>query len=55
MRLVNLKNLQNQPIQRKEKKALTFKNINILFEGRQKVLNDFESKIFPRRKQTQGT
>ena len=39
---------------KKEKKALTFKNAVILFNGRQKVLNDFESRIFSKGKQGKG-
>ena len=35
---------------RKEKKALTSKNATILLNGRQKVLNAFESGIFPKGK-----
>ena len=38
----------------KEKKVLTFESALRLLIGRQKVLNGFESKIFPIRKQTQG-
>ena len=37
----------------KEKKVLTFESALRLLIGRQKVLNGFESKIFPIRKQTQ--
>ena len=33
-----------------EKKALTLKNAIILLNGRQKLLNAFESVIFPKRK-----
>ena len=39
---------------KKEKKALTLKSAIILFNGRQKVLNDFESGISPIRRQSQG-
>ena len=39
---------------KKEKKALTFENAIILFNGRQKVLNDFESRIFSKGKQRKG-
>ena len=34
-------------LEKKEQKALTFNNVTRLLEGRQKVLNGFESKIFP--------
>ena len=37
----------------KEKKARTFENVSRLHRGGQKVLNDFESKIFPTRKQAE--
>ena len=47
-------NLQNQKNQSKKKKALTLKNAIILLNGRQKVLNAFESGIFPKRKQGNG-
>ena len=40
--------------EKKEKKVLTFESALRLLIGRQKVLNGFESKIFPVRKQTQG-
>ena len=36
---------------RKEKKALTLKNVIILLNGRQKLLHDFESGMFPTGKQ----
>ena len=39
---------------KKEKKALTLKNPIILLNGRQKVLNAFESGIFPKIKQGKG-
>ena len=39
---------------KKEKRALTLKNPIILLNGRQKVLNAFESGIFPKRKQGKG-
>ena len=39
---------------KKEKKALTLKNAHILFSGRQKVLNVFETGIFPKGKQGKG-
>ena len=34
------------------KRIKTLENVNILFKGRQKVLNGFESNIFPMAKQT---
>ena len=40
--------------EKKEKKALTIKNATILLNGRQRVLNAFESGIFPKGKQIQG-
>ena len=52
MRLINVKNPQKHP--KKEKKAPTFQNAKRLLKGRQKVLNGFESKIFPIGKRTQG-
>ena len=54
MRLINLKNLRNHKAQKKREKALSFQNANRLLRGRQKVFNDFVSKIFPIEKQTQG-
>ena len=39
---------------KKEKKTLTLESAIILFNGRQKVLSDFESGIFPIRKQSEG-
>ena len=36
---------------RKEKKALTLKNVIILLNGRQKLLHDFENGMFPTGKQ----
>ena len=53
MRLITLKNRQNHKTQSK-RKALTFENSLRLHRGRQKVLNGFESKIFPTKKQTKG-
>ena len=47
MRLVKLKNLQNQKPRKKENKKPTFRNAIRLLNGRRKVLNGFESKIFP--------
>ena len=47
------KNLQNQKNQAK-KKLITLKNEIILINGRQKILNAFESEIFPKRKQAKG-
>ena len=41
-------------LEKKEQKVLTFNNTIRLFEGKQKVLNSFESKIFPIEKQAQG-
>ena len=51
---INLKNLQNQKKKKrqKRKKALTFKNAIRLVKERQKVLNDFKSKISLTGKQT---
>ena len=40
-------------LNKKERKALTFKNADKLPEERQKVLNGFESRIFPIGKQAQ--
>ena len=60
MILIFLKNLQNQKNRirketiRKEKKALTLKNVIILLNGRQKPLHDFESGMFPAGKQEKG-
>ena len=55
MILIFLKNLQNQKNQLKmKKKALTFKKPILLLNGRQKVLNAFESRIFPKIKQGKG-
>ena len=41
-------------LEKKEQNKLTFNNIDILFEGRQKVLDGFESKIFLKEQQAQG-
>ena len=41
-------------LEKKEQKVLTFNNTIRLFEGKQKVLNGFESKIFPVEKLAQG-
>ena len=41
-------------LEKKEQKVLTFNNAIRLFEGKQKVLNGFESKIFPVEKLAQG-
>ena len=49
MILIFLKNLL-----KKQKKAVTLKNAIILPNGRQKVLNAFESGIFPKIKQGKG-
>ena len=49
MILIFLNNLQNQNNQSK-KKALTLKTPIILLDGRQKVLNAFESGIFQKEK-----
>ena len=55
MILIFLKNLQNQKNQLKmKKKTLTFKKPILLLNGRQKVLNAFESGIFPKIKQGKG-
>ena len=43
-----------QKPEKKDKNALTFQNKISVIERRQKVLNGFESKIFPTGKQTQG-
>ena len=52
MILIFLKILQNQKSQLKKKKKIqTLKNTIILLNRRQKVLNTFESRIFPIRKQ----
>ena len=52
MILVFLKNLQNQKNQSKRKtKVLSLRNSIILLNGRQKILNVFESGIFSKRKQ----
>ena len=40
---------------KKEKRALTLKNPIILLNGRQKVLNAFESGIFPKKKTRKRT
>ena len=40
--------------QKRKKKALTLKNPITLLNGRQKVLNAFESGLFPKRKQGKG-
>ena len=39
---------------RKEKKVITHKNATILLNGRQKVLNTFESGMLPKGKQGKG-
>ena len=39
---------------KKEKKTRTLKNANILLKGKQKVVNAFESGIFPKGKQWEG-
>ena len=54
MILIFSKNLQNQKNQSKKKKVLTLKNTIILLKRRQKVLNAFESGIFPKGKQGNG-
>ena len=54
MIVVFWKNLQNQKNWLKKKKALTLKNIIILPNGRQELLNAFESGIFPKGKQGMG-
>ena len=41
-------------LEKKEQNELTFNNIVILFEGRQKVLDGFKSKIFLIEQQAQG-
>ena len=38
----------------KKEKKITLKNATILLNGRSKVLNTFESAIFPKRKQVKG-
>ena len=52
--MISLKNLQNQNNQSKKEKKKTLKNAIILLNGRSKVLNTFESAIFPKRKQGKG-
>ena len=54
MILIFLKNLQNQKNHSEKKKTLSLKNAIILLNGRQKVLNAFESWIFPKGKQGKG-
>ena len=54
MKLTNLVNLLNQKTQTKKKKVRTIKNVNRLLQGRWKVPNGFEGKIFPKGNQTQG-
>ena len=39
---------------KKTKKVLTLKNTIILLNKKQKFLNDFESRVFPKGEQTQG-
>ena len=51
MILIFLKKICNS---KKRRKALTLKNAIILLNGRQKVLNAFESRIFPKGKQRKG-
>ena len=47
---MNLKTLRNHKSQRKKKKeAPTFENAKRILEGRQKSLNNFESKISPKK------
>ena len=53
MRLIFLKNLQNQKNNRKRKRSTFSSKRNYTFNERQKVLNAFESEIFPKGKQTQ--
>ena len=50
MILILFLNIQNQKNQSKRKKTLTLKNAIILFNGRQIVLDAFETRIFPKRK-----
>ena len=51
---MNLKNLWNHKSKKiKKKRARTFENVSKLHRGGQKVLNGFESKIFPIIKQTE--
>ena len=55
MILIFLKKLQNRKNKsKKKKKKRTLKNANILLNGRQKVVNAFESGIFPKGKQWEG-
>ena len=39
----------------KVEKTLTYENVNNLIQGRRKVLNGFESKIFPVKNPTRST
>ena len=50
----SLKNLQNQKNQSENKRDTTLKTAIILLNGRQRVLNAFESRAFPKRKQGEG-
>ena len=55
MRLINVMNLLNQNTQiKKKKKYWASENKEGPLKGRQKVLNHFEIKIFPIRKQEKG-
>ena len=42
-----LKNMRNQRVKKKQEKEIVLENLYNIFEGREKVLDAFESKIFP--------
>ena len=47
--------MRNQRVKKKQEKEIVLENLYNIFEGREKVLDAFESKIFPIKSKGTGT